>query len=478
MKQNVFKVLCLLMIAGMALSACGSPATPTAAPATEAPATEAPAPAPTEPPAAVEPVKVTIFVGMGTGSDPGQADAQNALAKAFNDSHTDIQVEFLFVPNDQAKDKFATMIASDQAPDIVMPMGIAGMNTYINDWLDLSSYIAKDNYDTSDYLGPAVDIVATEGFGTLGMPIGVYPTVLYYNVDLYDAAGLEYPPHKYGDDTWTFDKLAENAKKMTLDKNGNNADSPDFKWEDTTQWGFAGWNGQYQAAMEHFGGDPRGMSGDYKTAQFTTDGWKAGSQWYYDSIWTWHIRPNEDQNAPYGWDTFSAGKASMLMGFSWQAWAYSTWQGAFKWDVAAVPAGPTGTVVSPTNADVMAIPAKSKNPDQAWEVIKWMSQAENMDALCKVYGCIPVRKSVADGWVAARSAEYPGVDFQVFIDSIEHLDANPNVESYTPSFADVFEAVRLLDAGMQLGEVKNVEDSLNQLNTTVQAILDTYWASH
>ncbi len=206
--------------------------------------------------------------------------------------------------------------------------------------------------------------------------------------------------------------------------------------------------------------------------------WVQASQWYYDSIWTWHIRPTEDQNSPYGWDTFTAGKSAMLENFSWQSWAWGDWQKAFKWDVAAVPAGPNGDVIAPANADVMAIPAKAKHPDQSWEVIKWMSQPDVMNRLCKVYGCVPVRKSLADSWVKDRSAEYPGVDFQVFIDSMEHLDANPNVESWIPSWSEVFDAINKFDGGMQTGKVKNVEESLNTLNGEVQAIFDTYWANH
>jgi multiple sugar transport system substrate-binding protein len=416
------------------------------------------------------------MVGFGTGGDPGQMEQEDAIAKEFNDSHKDIQIEFLYVNHEEATDKFGTLIASDQAPDIVMPVGIAGMNSYVDQWLDLAPYITRDDYDTSDYIGPAVDIVKTEGYGTLGMPIGVYPTVVYYNADLFDAAGVDYPPHQYGDATWTYDKVAEIARKLTLDTAGNNADSPDFQWEDTSQWGWAGWGGQFQMVVEHWGANPLGMSKDYKTAEFTDPRWVEASQWYYDSIWTWHIRPTEDQNSPYSWDTFSAGKSAMLENFSWQSWAWGDWQGSFKWDVAAVPMGPHGDVVSPTNADVMAIPAKAKHPDQSWEVIKWMSQPDVMNRLCKIYGCVPARKSLADGWVADRSAEYPGVDFQVFINSIEHLDANPNVESWMPNWSDVFDAIGTFDSGMQTGEVTNIQDALNTLDTSVQAILDTYWA--
>lgn len=55
MKRKLFSILTLLVLASVLLSACG------AAPA--------------------EKVKVVIFVGMGTGTDPDQVDAQNQLAQ-------------------------------------------------------------------------------------------------------------------------------------------------------------------------------------------------------------------------------------------------------------------------------------------------------------------------------------------------------------------------------------------------------------
>src|SRR5262245_45082522 len=81
MKSNLFKRVTLFSMASMILAACGG-----GAPA----ATQAPA----------EKVKVVIFVGMGTGTDPEQVDAQNALAEKFNSTHDNIEIEFLIVPHE------------------------------------------------------------------------------------------------------------------------------------------------------------------------------------------------------------------------------------------------------------------------------------------------------------------------------------------------------------------------------------------
>ena len=53
--------------------------------------------------AAAEPVHIRIFVGLGTGTDPDQVAAQEAIAEEFNSTHDDISIEFLIVPNDESK---------------------------------------------------------------------------------------------------------------------------------------------------------------------------------------------------------------------------------------------------------------------------------------------------------------------------------------------------------------------------------------
>src|SRR5438128_2532037 len=50
-------------------------------------------------PAKAAPVNVTWFVGIGTGSDPAELPAEQAVVKKFNDSHPDIQIVFNSVDN-------------------------------------------------------------------------------------------------------------------------------------------------------------------------------------------------------------------------------------------------------------------------------------------------------------------------------------------------------------------------------------------
>jgi multiple sugar transport system substrate-binding protein len=488
MEEETMKVklwtLWLVVTSLALLVACGAPSAPAdvAAPtqsAPAAPATEV-APAPTTAPAAGGPVKMTVFVGFGTGTEPEQIDLHNQIAQEFNSTHPDIQVEFVTVTYEEHDSKFSTMLAGGMAPDLVMPIGVMGIAAYYDEWLDIAPYIQRDNYDTSDFYGPTVQL-QTYADKTVGLPIGVYPSVTFYNEDLFDKAGLDYPPHKFGDPNWTYDQLVEISKKLTLDASGKDATSPDFDPQNIAQWGWDGWDWvPFKALPAKFGGSPAGISADFKTAEMASPAWVEAMQFVQDSIWKQYVRPTGEvsSSAFSDIDPLQSGQVAMWEVFSWMAYSYSTWTEAFNWDVAAVPTGPHGDLVAEANADVFAITKSSKNPDQAWEVGKWLMQPEVMSRLAQSYGCIPARKSLATGWLDGMKTESPNVDWQVFIDSIEYMDAKPNHEGWAPNYTKIWDATENALTLVTTEQDHNVQDVMNALNTEVQGYLDEYWASH
>jgi multiple sugar transport system substrate-binding protein len=454
-------------------------AAPMAAPPTEAPA----APAATDAPKTAsggEPVKITVLVGFGTGTEPEQIELHKQLADEFNKTHPDIQVEFVTVAYEEHDSKFTTMLAGGMAPDLVMPIGVMGVAAYYDEWLDISPYIKRDNYDTSDFYGPTIKL-QTYPDKMVGLPIGVYPSVVVYNEDLFDKAGQEYPPHKFGDPAWTYDKLIELAKKLTLDKAGNNAASDKFDAENVAQWGWDGWDWvPFRATPAKFGGSPLGMSADFKSAEMDSPEWIEAMQFIQDSVWKSKVRPNGETSSSMfaNIDPIESGQVAMWEVFSWMAYAYSTWTDAFNWNVAAVPTGPKGDLVAQANADVFTIPKSSKHHDQAWEVGKWLMEPENMSRLAKSYGCIPARKSLASGWKDGMLAEYPKVDWQVYLDSIEYMDAQPNHEGWTPNYTKVWDATENALTTIVTEKDENVPEVMKALDTEVQGYLNEYWKTH
>src|SRR5215216_2629742 len=101
---------------------------------------------------AQEPVTITWFVGLGTGTNPEQQDAQNQVVADFNASHPDINLVINVASgNTDAYNALATLIASGNAPDIVGPVGFAGANAFAGQWLDLQPLIDAAGYDMTAF---------------------------------------------------------------------------------------------------------------------------------------------------------------------------------------------------------------------------------------------------------------------------------------------------------------------------------------
>jgi multiple sugar transport system substrate-binding protein len=118
--------------------------------------------------------------------------------EAFNASHDNIKLVLAIVQNDVAYDQLCTEIASGNAPDIVGPVGIRGANEFLGLWLDLQPLVDATGYDLGQYDEATVEFYREDG-GLTGIPFAVFPSVIYFNRDLFDEAGLDYPPQAYGE---------------------------------------------------------------------------------------------------------------------------------------------------------------------------------------------------------------------------------------------------------------------------------------
>ena len=198
-------------------------------------------------PAAGEPVEIRWFCCLGAGDDPAQVEVEQAVVDAFNESQDDIHVTLEVVEYEEAYRPCSTVqLNSPDPPDVVGPAGISGAEAFHGQWLDLQPLVDSTGYDLSQFAEGAVDFYRSDEFGLEGLPFAIFPSMLYYQRDMFDEADLEYPPHAYGDPyvldgeevTWNFDTLRELALRLTVDENGNDATSADFDPEAIVQWGY------------------------------------------------------------------------------------------------------------------------------------------------------------------------------------------------------------------------------------------------
>ena len=426
-----------------------------------------------------EKVKVDIFVGLGTGTDPDQVAEQEALAERFNSTHDDIEIEFVIVPNDESNERLIAMVSGGAAPGLVGPGGVDVAAGYFDMWEDVRPYIEAEGFDTSDFYGAAVDLYNYPE-KTVGLPLGMFPSFIFYNKDHFDAAGLDYPTTDYGDASWDLNALREMAMELTLDENGNNANSPDFDPDAIVQWGFDDSWTDLRGFMTLF--DPPGVgrpiSDDMKTALVNSDEYKFGLDWLNKAIWEDHYMADytgqEALNALSG-DPFGGGQASMFHSHTWFM-PEGLVDLPFEYGFAVVPFNQKGTRVARIHADTFYIPETAENKDASWEVLKWLTSEENIIDVCLVYGCLPARQSVQDDYTEQLIERYGENDYDVIFGSVDYLD-NPHHESFLPNYGRVNDTLQAeIYDRVYTEPIEDTDAVLEETNATVQSALDEYWA--
>jgi multiple sugar transport system substrate-binding protein len=423
-------------------------------------------------------VTITWFIGLGTGTDPRQRDTQQAVADAFNASQDAIELQLYIAAATTAYDVLATLIASGTPPDIVGPAGFAGANSFAGQWLDLQPLIDKTGYNLEGLPDNLVESYRSLDASLTGLPFAIYPGVLYYNKDLFDEAGLNYPPAVAGDPyvvpdgtevPWDYDTVAHIGKILTVDANGNDAISPDFDPNNIVQYGFVHQWDTTRSDFHTFG--PAYVVNADGKVQFP-DAWRAEAQWLWDSIWTWHITPTDGviSSELFNGNAFASGRVAMARSMAWYTCCLH--ELAANWDLAVQPAY-QGTIYAPFDLDTFRIHKNTPHPDEAFQVLTYLLGDAELD-LTTVYGAFPARPELQDPWIQAKAEQYPGVThWEVIPDSIA-LAPNPHHEEWYPGFnkgQNRFQAFLAVIYGDGGGDV-DVNAEFEKLQSDIQAIVD------
>ena len=311
-----------------------------------------------------------------------------AQKEAFEASHPGVKIEYVDVASQDYAVKATTMLEGGDTSDVFM---IKEIDNLIN-WqaqgfaAPLADYIAK-GYDMSGFVGTEVNY-AVDGV-QYAIPFRSDFWVLFYNKDLFDAAGVDLPTN---DMTWG--QYAELAKKLT-DKEKDVYGTHYHTWlSAVVNWAVCG-------------------------TGYTLADKKYDNLLYYYTLY----QDLEDSGACMSYAdlkasglhysaAFANGNIAMLpMGY----WYVSTLIGYnkdgtcnFNWGITAVPhADDVAAGSSFGNLTGAMINAKSENKDLAWEYISWLGGPEGAKATASV-GARPawVSEDVAEAMASVEG--FPG----------------------------------------------------------------------
>lgn len=180
----------LLLLAALVVSllatACGT--------ATPAPTGTAAAPAgetvvPTAPASTGEKRQLTVWTYQ-----PADDPAIDALIKAFEAKYPDIQIAYTPLPEDEYQTKVNTALTAHQPPDVAIIENKGWMQA--GRVVELTEQLKLWGVDPRDFNPGGVGRITISGdinAGIYGIGDFVGGNVLFYNKDMFDAAGLTYP---------------------------------------------------------------------------------------------------------------------------------------------------------------------------------------------------------------------------------------------------------------------------------------------
>jgi sn-glycerol 3-phosphate transport system substrate-binding protein len=412
--KRMMLVAFIVLALGLVMTACSSPTPePTKAPAPAA-ATKAPAAAATTAPAAAG-TKFAFWHAMG-GTN---GEAVTEMMKRFNGSQTQCVGEAVFQGSyDDALNKLKAGLQSKDIPASVQMFDLATQVLIdLKVIAPVQDFIDKEKFNISDYEANVLAYYSVGG-KLYGMPFNTSNPILYYNKDMFKAAGLDpnKPPRTYAE-------VLDYSKKLT--KKG--ADGK------VSQYGYSmaiyGWffeqmlassgalyldngNGRDARATKAVFNSPEGV----KIMAWWKEGYDAG-------VFGNFGRPTADTQK-----AFDAQQTAMIIESTAGLRArLSAAQGKFELGTGFLPR-PTedaykasGTIIGGASAYIMKDRPQAEQ-DCAWSFIKFVSSPDIQAYWHTASGYYPVRKASYDvqidkDWVK----QYPQ-----FTTAVDQLHMAPN----------------------------------------------------
>lgn len=373
--------------------------------------------------------------------DKNQLPAMQKVADAYTKEHPNVSIDIQVTPNKEYFTKLQTAVTGGSGPDVFW---MNGPNFQLYAANGVIAPLDDAGIDAADYPQALIDLYTFDS-KLYGAPKDFDTVALWYNKELFDAAGVAYPTAE-----WTWKDMQDAAAKLTNKSAGTYGIV-------ASQYG----QENYYDSIAQAGGEV--ISADGKTAGFDTPDALKGIE-----LWTDMIAAGSSPDAAQMTDTapedfFLSGRAAMFQNGSWAAVAYAGNPDiADKVNVAPLPHGPAGNQ-SVIHGLANVANAKSAHLEVAKDFAAFASGEQASKIQAEAGAVIPAFNGLQDTWVKAL----PQYDLSVYVDAVK--TAVPYPVSKKTATWNTLESEVL--SQVWSGAV-SPKDGLKQLNDEMQAALD------
>lgn len=371
-------------------------------------------------------------------SNDGNEDNLQAIVDAFEDVNPDIKVEVTTLPYDDYWTALQTDLAAGTVAD-VFDIEYANYPSY-----QANGVLAPLEIANADaYRASLIDAYSTGGT-SYALPSSFSTVVLYYNADLFDAAGIDYPTNEW---TWEDERAA--AEALT--------DQAAGVWGDHQPISFY----EYYKVLAQNGG--QFLNNDGTAVAFNTPAGLAAAEWLVNKSGTVMPTIEQGQGSPdFDTNLFTEGKLAMLHTGIWVFGSVA--DVPFNWDIAVEPGN--SAQASAVFSNAVGVSAASEHIEAATKWAEFLTSSDTM---------VDIR--LDSGWelppisdeskLAVYLDKGSPANRQAVFDSLDGIALPPVVAKGQTEMQDIL-GQELVEA--QAGR-KTVQEALNAAEERINAVI-------
>lgn len=380
------------------LAACAQQPPPAPTPASNAAPTTAPKA--TAAPQSAGPVYVVYAT---QNSDPPFSTNEQKVMNDFEEKNPKIKVKLEYWPGQNFYDKLRVLYAAHQMPDAAdMELKQLPDFTFRKMVADITDLARQMGIKEQDYW-PRQWAKAHLNGKMYALPLDSQDAVVFYNKDVFDQAGVPYPPKNWDDPKWTWDYVLEIGQKIAKGTGVNRV------WGiNVSSW----WVYDYPFVWS-WGGTVLDSKRTKSTLSMpeTVDAF----QFRADLINKYKVHPSAADITEGVDHLFGSNRLGMAVALNTNAYIYKDVP-KLKFDMAPMPAGKAGAWTR-APSDVIALGAQSKILEQAFTFGHYLTGPDGLGLMDIDAGLgIPPLTSLAKAFTHPKVKGIKDLNWQMVLD--------------------------------------------------------------
>jgi len=396
------------------------------------------------------PTKLTVWVGWSAR----ELSVFKKVAAEYDKAHPDVTVDVVGSIND---DKIVAAIRAGNAPDVASSFNSYDVGIYCGTggWIDLSSKLKSAGIPLSSF--PAATNYYTQfGGKKCALPLLADDYGLYYNKDLFKAAGITGPPK-------TIAQLTTYAKKLTKFNSDGSIKVLGFDpfigfYENTPERWVTAWGADWLDSSNH-------------SILAKQPGWSNWMKWLksyvnwvgYNKLVKFQAGLGDEFSAS---NAFEVGKLAMNYDGEWRVAFIQAEHPKLNYGTAPMPvANPKLYGSGYINGTIIGIPKNGKHEAEAWDLVKYLTT--NTHALAELSNGL---RNVPSTSASLTSKELtPDAHFATFLRIFGNKYSSTS--PITAAGVSYTNAVQNFATKWQAGKVSNLGSGLAKLDSQLDAMV-------